>query len=288
MKYDCIIVGSGPAGVSAGIYTARAGLSTLNIAKDAGALAKAESVENFYGFPEPVDAADLLERGKRQAQRFGAVFVADEVFGINEEEVGFSIECATGIYETWVVILATGKQRKKPQIPGLAEFEGRGISCCAVCDGAFYKGKRIAVLGGGDYALHEAAILRAYSPQITLLTNGEALPIDTPYPSDPRKIAEINGEKRLTGLRFTGGDTLPIDALFLALGTAGTVDFAKRLGIEENNSSVKIDRSGVTNVPGLFAAGDCTGGLMQIAKAAGEGAVAGCSAVDYLKDVRNK
>ncbi len=272
--------------MSAGIYTARAGLSTLIIAKDNGALAKAEKIGNFYGFPEMIDAADLLRRGRQQAEQLGAGFLVDEVFGIGEKEDGFTVECAGGIFGATAVVFATGKQRNKPRIPGLDEFEGRGVSYCAVCDGAFYKNKRIAVLGGGSYALHEAAMLSVYSLQLIVLTNGGALIADAPYSTDTRKIQKIYGEKRLTGICFEDGEELPIDALFVASGTASTADFAKRLGIDEERGSIKVSRSGTTNVTGLFAAGDCTGGLLQIAKAVGEGAVAGESAVEYIKELK--
>ncbi|MDR0804788.1 MAG: NAD(P)/FAD-dependent oxidoreductase [Oscillospiraceae bacterium] len=271
MKYDVIIVGGGAAGVSAALYTVRAGYKTLIAAKDNGALAKAEKIENYFGFATTT-GAELLAQARAQAVRLGVNIVNAEVFGITETEYGFEVETSTANYSARAVVLAVGKQRKKPNIKRLDEFEGRGVSYCAVCDGAFYRGKNVAVIGKGEYAQNEAKYLETIVATVTVI--------------DEANVTEItpnNDGKKVGGLRLSDGNVTEFDGVFVAVGTAGAFDFAKKLGLEIQNGNLITDDKQMTVVPMLFAAGDCTGGLLQIAKAVGEGAIAGNAAVDMLK-----
>ncbi len=280
-----MVLGSGPAGISAAIYAARAGLSVTVIGRGGGSLTKADKVENYYGFAEPVTGEELHRTGIAQAARLGAGMVTGEVLSIGYAADGFEVGTADARYEAPAVILATGSSRRSPKIPGLAEYEGKGVSYCAVCDAFFYKGKDVAVLGDGDYALHEAAELLPVAGSVTLITNGKPAPADIPDKLSviTEKITALEGDATLQTVRFADESTLAVKGVFVALGVAGSGDLARKLGAELNGTSVVVDSAMQTAVPGLFAAGDCTGGLYQIAKAVYEGAVAGTSAVQFIR-----
>ena len=186
-------------------------------------------------------------------------------------------------------MLAAGASRRTLPLPGLSEFEGRGVSYCAICDAFFYRGKRVAVVGSGEYALHEAQVLQPHAGKVMLLTNGEPLQVPVPDAIEVRtqKLAAVEGGDRVTGVRFEDGTELPLDGIFLAIGTAGSSELARKIGAMLDGTDVKVDAQQATNVPGLFAAGDCTGGLLQVAKAVHEGAVAGLSALRYVRAKRS-
>ena len=171
---NVIIIGNGPAGVSASLYTARAGVETTIIGSGLGALGKAEKIENYYGFAEPVDAKELVAAGIAQAKRAGVSYIEDEVVGIGFGQK-LMVSTKTASYEADYVVLSTGASRSTPPIPGLRELEGHGVSYCAVCDAFFYRGKDVAVLGSGEYAMHEASELLPVVGSITVLTNGAEL-----------------------------------------------------------------------------------------------------------------
>ena len=282
---DVIILGTGPAGISASLYTSRAGMDTLVLGRDGGALEKTDRIENYYGFPQPVSGGELIQNGIVQAERLGVRVVRTEVLGISYDGT-FSVQTADGVYTAPEVILATGSSRKSPKIEGLREFEGHGVSYCAVCDGFFYRKKEVAVLGESDYALHEARELLPLASKVTVLTDGLAAKAAFPPEIEvvTRKIAALRGDGVLQSVEFTDGGSLPVSGLFVAVGVAGSADLAKKLGAETDGPSIRADRNGRTNIPGLYAAGDCTGGLLQIAKAVGDGAAAGTSAIaDHRK-----
>jgi thioredoxin reductase (NADPH) len=282
--YDVIMVGSGPAGISAALYTARARMKTLVIGAGEGSLAKADMIENYYGFAEPVPGGRLLADGRRQAQRLGAELVTGQVVNIGYDGE-FTVKTNESDYRARAVILATGSSRTAPKIHNFASFEGRGVSYCAVCDAFFYREKDVAVLGCCEYALHEAAELLPVVKSVTLLTNGAA-PIPD-FPPEIRviteEIAELEGEERLERVRFKSGEALDISGLFVAIGVAGSSDLARKLGAQTEGLKIMVDENMATSIPGLFAAGDCTGGMMQIAKAVHEGAIAGTEAVRFVR-----
>ena len=282
-----IIIGSGPAGISAALYARRSGADVTVITKGAGALAAAEWVENYYGFAEPVSGAELERRSIEGAKRLGVRFETDEVMAILPVADGrsFRIEGVHGNYEGDALILAAGAPRKMPAIPGIREFEGRGVSYCAICDAFFYRGKNVAVIGAGDYALHEAEILRPHVAHLSILTNGMEPNIMVPdgIATDSRKIARIEGEYRVERIIFTDGRSMNMSGVFPAIGPAGTSELARKLGVLLEAGKIVVGTQMETNIPGVYAAGDCTGGLLQIAKAVYEGAEAGLAAVRYLQ-----
>ena len=279
-----IIIGSGPAGVSAALYAVRAGADTTVLTKGPGALDRAEKIENYYGFAQPVSGAELERRSIENAKRLGAKFVTAEAVGLTYTDQ-LTVETLGGDYPADAVILATGASRAAPRIPGLAGLEGHGVSYCAACDAFFYRGKDVAVLGSGEYALHEVQELLPVVKSVTLLTNGA--PLTAQFPPEvrvlPQKVEAILGETVVTGVQLSGGAPLAVSGVFVALGVAGSTALARKLGAEVDGSRIVVDEKMQTTVPGLYAAGDCTGGLLQVAKAVYEGAQAATEAVKALR-----
>ena len=283
---NVVIIGSGPAGVSAALYTARAGIDTTVLTRGPGALARAEGIENYYGVPGPVSGAELERRGIEGAKAVGVQFVEAEAVGLTFTDK-LTVETLSGDWPADAVILATGASRTAPPIPGLKALEGHGVGYCATCDAFFYRGKDVAVLGSGEYALHEASALLPLAKSVTLLTGGA--PLTAEFPPEialcTEKVEAILGEEagKVTGVRLAGGRELPLDGVFVALGVAGSTALARKMGAEVDGNRIVVDEHMMTTVPGLFAAGDCTGGLLQVAKAVYEGAMAGNEAAKALR-----
>ncbi len=292
--YDVIIIGKGPAGISASLYIKRANLSVLVIGKGIGALEKANKIENYYGIT--ANGKQIYESGINQAKKLKIEIKEEEVLSILNDTY-FTIITNKEKYIAKAVLLATGTNRNIPKIKGMQEFEGRGISYCAICDGFLYKDKKVAVLGSGDYAMHEAKELIPIVKSVTILTNGKKINIQDEkkynVKIDDRKIKEFIGEKTLNGIIFeqinkkTTDEKLEIQGIFVAEGVATSVDFARKLGAKINNNEIKVNEKMETNIPGLYAAGDCTGGLLQISKAVYEGAKAGIEIIKFIREKSN-
>jgi thioredoxin reductase (NADPH) len=296
---DVCVVGAGPAGLSAAIYAVRAGLSVVLLGRDSGSLARAHEIENYFGFVEPISGSDLLERGIAQAHRLGVEIVQAEVTGINYQEE-YEILTTAGTYQAPCLILATGMPRRKASVAGLNEYEGRGVSYCSICDGFFFRGKNIAVIGTGAYAFKEVEDLRPIAGSITVFTNGR--PLEAGYEQtggtavrvDLRPILRVEGDEyRVKALivaagqspdQMTAEELIAVDGIFVAEGTASALDLALMLGLEIDGKAIKVDCGQQTNLPGLFAIGDCTGGIMQVAVVVGEGAKAGIAAASYVRE----
>ena len=193
---NIVIVGSGPAGVSAALYAVRAGVDTTVLTKGPGALDRAEKIENYYGLAQPVSGAELERRSIENAKRLGVRFVTAEAVGLTYTDK-LTVETIGKDYPADAVILATGASRAVPRIPGLAGLEGHGVSWCAVCDAFFYRGKDVAVLGSGAYALHEVQALLPVVKSVSLLTNG--MPLTAEFPPGDRIPAEGGGCSGRTG-----------------------------------------------------------------------------------------
>lgn len=282
---EILIIGSGPAGVSASLYTARAGISTTIISNGKGALERAEKIENYYGFADVISGTQLQKQALDGAKRIGVKTVDGEVYGISWDGM-FTVGTSAGDFTADSVIIATGSPRKAPDISGLKNFEGKGVSYCAVCDAFFYRGKDVAVLGDSDYAVHEAMELLPVAKSVTILTNGKefngTLPENAVLRED--KLSRLIGDERLGGAELVNGETLSFAGLFVALGTAGSTALARKIGAVTDGNKITVDTAMATNIPGLFAAGDCTGGMLQIAKAVCDGAIAGGSAVKFIRN----
>ncbi len=287
---DVIIIGKGPAGISAALYTVRAGLRTLVIGLDNSALHKTDRVENYYGFAEPVSGKYLLEQGEQQARRLGVKFVHSEVIALEKAEY-FEVYTAEENYSAKAVLMATGQQTKKVNIQGLEEFEGRGVSYCTTCDGFFYRGLKVGLVGFKDYAMHEAMELEPLTKNITIYTNGNELELTEKYKFhasrfsiNNKKIKSVAGNEVIEGITFEDGSVEKLDGLFVAFESASSVDFARKLGVITKNNSIVVNENQGTNLNGLFAAGDCTGGFKQIATAVGQGAMAGRKIIEYIRN----
>ena len=293
---DVIIIGAGPAGISAALYTARSNLNPIVINNGIGALAKAEKIENYYGLEESISGEELYERGLVQAKALGVRIIEAQVLGIKGFDT-FTVQTTAGDFDTVSVILATGSRRTAPSIPGIREFEGKGVSYCAVCDAFFYRNREVAVLGNSDFALHEAEELRNVTPSVTIYTNGKEPEFSREHPIavNTMKIQAIEGDDLVSGLRMENdihaqedgvaeASFYPADGIFVALGTAGSAEIARQMGAElTDKENIKVNSEMETTIPGLFAAGDCTGGLLQVSKAVYEGSMAGISAGKYVR-----
>lgn len=283
-----VVVGSGPAGCSAALYAARAGMEVTVISMGMGALQKAELIQNYYGFEEGITGAELYRRGVAGAKAVGTRFITAEVVGLDYAAT-LVVQTTAGEYPADAVILATGTGRIAPKIPGLNEHEGHGVSYCATCDAFFYRGKTAAVLGSGEYALHEVQALLPLADKVLLCTNGEPLTAEFPAAVEvyPEKLAAVEGEPNVSALRLASGEALPTDGLFVALGTAGSAALARKLGAPLENGRIVVNEKMQTGIPGLFAAGDCTGGMLQVCKAVHEGALAATEAIKMLRGKDN-
>lgn len=276
--YDCIVIGNGPSGVSAAIYLKRFNLDVLIIGKDNGSLMANTPIENYYGI-ESILGNDLIEKGIMQAKRLNIEVVKDEVISI-ETGSEFKIMTPNHQYASKSVYLACGKSRNKLKIDHLDEYVGRGISYCAICDGFLYRKKRIGIIGAGEYMKSELAILRRFSDDITIFTNGEIMQSENHVVTE--KIVRFFGENKLEGI-ITETNTYHLDACFIANGSASGVSFAKHLGILLDDNDEIIVNEYQTNIEGIFAGGDIIKGLKQIAKAVSDGA---CAAIEINKYLR--
>lgn len=280
---DCIVIGGGPAGISAAIYLKRFKLDVLVLMKDYGALEKTDHIENYYGFPEPLSGHQVVENGLAQARHFGIEIRQEEVLSIENSDT-FLVKTNQNEYTAKTVLLATGSSRANLRIPGFSEYIGKGISYCAICDGFLYRKKAIAVLGEGDFMAEELAILRNFTDRLYVFTNGKPLHAeigDAIVVTDP--IVRLEGGEVLSAA-LTKQERYEINALFVAVGTPSATDFALRMGAFVENNAIVVDADYQTNIPGLFAAGDCIGGLSQIAKAVADGAKASLSVNKYLRN----
>ncbi len=287
--FDVIIIGKGPAGLSAAIYTIRAGLKTLVIGQDKSVLLKADRVENYFGFAEPISGKQLLEQGEKQALRLGVKFVDSEVIALEKGEF-FEVYTTDENFSCKALLLATGQQIAKVKVDGISRFEGNGVSYCTTCDGFFYKGLKVGLLGYKDYAVHEAMELEPFSKDITIYTNGQQLQVSERFRNaaarfkiNSRVIKAIDGKDALESVVFEDGTTEELDGLFIAYDSASSIDFARKLGVITKKNAVVVDDKQMTNLSGLFAAGDCTGGLKQVSTAVGQGALAARQIIEYVR-----
>jgi thioredoxin reductase (NADPH) len=290
--YDIIIIGKGPAGISAALYTLRAGYRTLIIAKDRGNLGKAEKIQNYYGLESNPTGKELLEAGVRQAKALGAEIIDDEVVGLSGYE-SIEVKCKKGTYTGKALILAMGSPKRKFPAENIEKYEGAGISYCAVCDGFFYKGKKIALIGYTGYMAHEARELKDITDNLTIITNGRELEMSDEERDMIKGIKVSKGEVKgfygddvVGGIEFQSGEKEDFDGVFIAYGSASAMEMAMKTGLLTEKGAIVVDCDQRTNLPHVFAAGDCTGGFKQIAVAVGGGAVAAKSAMEYLRTLK--
>ena len=302
--HDVLIIGAGPAALSAAIYTTREEIDTVLYEKGiaGGLAATTDWIDNYPGFSKGIDGVQLASEMRAQAERFGAVLQFKEVHTIDRGSDGdITITTTTGdVVRARAVLIATGSEHKKLNIPGEDEYYARGVHYCATCDGAFYKGKRVAVVGGGNSAVQEALFLTRFATHVDLLVRSEIKASEVLQ----RKLEEndairvhkgvsplemLTEGETLTGITVVRADgttaTIPVDGVFIFIGLLPNTDFLK-------NSAITLDEQGFvqanerleTSVKGVFVAGDVrSGATMQIASAVGEGATAALRIREYLE-----
>lgn len=281
--YDVIIIGGGPGGVSAALYAARGGLKVLVLHTGDSALHKAHVIQNYYGAPESV-GAELYESGLNQAQSVGVTVKAEQVTFIERGEREFVLSTQNNKYTATNIVIATGASRAKSGVAEIDRFKGSGVSYCAVCDAFFYRGKTVGVVGAGEFAKHELSAVKNTAKRAVLLTNGES-PTFAADDVISDRILRVYGENRLSGVEFENGKKLPLDGLFVAVGIAGSAAFAGSLGLlTDKSGAIVTDECGMTNVEGVYAAGDCAVGTRQIAKAVDDGMRAALNIISRIKN----
>lgn len=294
-KTDILIIGQGPAGLSAAIYTARAGMRTL-IVGCAPKVAGDYEIDNYFGFTETITGKDLIERGRAQAAKFGVEMRCDRVLAVHQnEDQKFVAKTEQGEIQATALVLATGVSRVRPGIANLGDYEGKGVSYCVSCDGYFMRGKPVMVIGEANFAANQALELLQYTPNVQVCTQGKDPEISEEFlwrlresgiPVLQKKIASLAGNGGLEQVVMDGGEQIDAQGLFIAMGQASSSDFAYSLGLLRNGQFIDTDREQRTNIPGVFAAGDCVGRFLQISVAVGEGALAGRAAISHVKESR--
>ena len=278
MKYDIIVLGSGPAGLSAAVTARGRNKSVLVIGNrwQDSPLARAERVDNYLGMPG-MTGMEMLEAFQRHAQEMGVEMVTGKVLSIMEWE-GFHLTVGSQLYQGSALILAPGVVRQA-KFPGEETYLGRGVSYCATCDGMLYRNKPVAVVGRSKDAPHEAAYLKSIGCQVVYVApkRPDQLEEDLPF-LQAAKLA-VKGEQTVTALEADGAD-IPVNGVFILREAVAPGDLLPGLTLEKG--AILVDRSMATSVPGVFAAGDATGAPLQVSKAVGEGLIAALSACEYL------
>lgn len=276
--YDVIVLGSGPAGLAAAVGARGRNKSVLVVGNrwQDSPLAKAERIDNYLGMPG-LTGTEMLEQFHSHAKEMGVEFVEGKVISMMAFD-GYMLTVGSEFYQGKSLILATGVQRQA-KYPGEEEYLGRGVSYCATCDGMLYRNKSVTVVGRSEEAPQEAAYLKSIGCQVTYVApkKPENLAEDIPFVQAGKLV--VKGEQTVTGLE-AGDQLIPCDGVFILRQAVASADLLP--GLEMENGSVKVDRAMATNLPGVFAAGDCTGAPLQVAKAVGEGHVAALSACEYL------
>ena len=276
--YDVIVLGSGPAGLSAAVAARGRNKSVLVVGNrwQDSPLARAERVDNYLGLPS-LTGAELLERFSRHAEESGANLVVGKVLSLMAWE-GFHLTVGSDLYEGRALILAPGVVRQA-KYPGEMEYLGRGVSYCATCDGMLYRGRPVVVVGRSGEAPREAAYLKELGCQVVYVASKRPGGLDPDIPFIQAGRLEVLGEQTVTGLRADGA-VIPCSGVFILREAVAPTDLLP--GLKTEHGSIQVDRRMATSIPGVFAAGDCTGEPLQVSKAVGEGLVAALSAAEYL------
>jgi thioredoxin reductase (NADPH) len=297
--HDVIILGGGPAGLTAGIYTARHGLRTLLIERQqlGGRAWGPHWIENFPGFPEGITGSDLMDRFIAQTRKFGVEFKEETVVGLKDLGGTKIVTTRGGFYQARVVVITTGRQRQKLSIPGEEDFKGRGVCYCAICDGPFFKDQVVAVIGSGKDAIEDAIRLAEIASKVYAIPGSKGYKEGV---EDLEKLSEyenieviegldiesIEGNDLVTNINLKGETlrSLDVSGVFMVLDTVSTADLMKDAGIETDEvGCIKVDRHQMTNIKGIYAAGDSVCSGTQIVTAAGDGALAILRYVRSLK-----
>src|SRR5690625_5227888 len=305
--YDVIIAGAGPAGMTAAVYASRANLDTVMIERGipGGQMADTEDIENYPGY-EHVLGADLSNKMFEHAKKFGAEYAYGDIKEVEDHGDYKLVKTSNKEFKTKALIITTGAQYKKLGIEGEEELTGRGVSYCAVCDGAFYKERELVVVGGGDSAVEEGMYLTRFAKKVTIIHRRDQLraqkilqerafaneKMDFIWDTVVEKINGENGKVSSVSLRNVKTDERydhPIDGVFIYIGMVPLSEPFKSLGIVDNEGYIPTNENMETNIPGIFAAGDIrVKELRQIVTATGDGSIAAESAQKYVEELAEK
>ena len=300
MDYELVIIGAGPAGYSAAIYAVRSGIKTVLFEKGfgGGLAAISPKIENYAGF-ESISGIDLTEKMKAHTSKYTDIHFNEEVKKIKKIKDGFTIETTKTTYNAKAIILCLGTDYRKLNAPGEKELTGKGVSYCATCDGFFFKDKTAAVVGGGNSALIEAIFLKQIGcKEVYLIHRRDQLRAEKSYEDEAIEkgvkiiynthVETIFGEQKVDYLELNDVKTkkrskLPVDGVFISIGEEPQNSLAKELGVNlDEKGFIIVDRQQKTNVKGVYAAGDITGGLRQVITACAEGAIAALSSTEAV------
>jgi thioredoxin reductase (NADPH) len=300
MDYELAIIGAGPAGFSAAIYAKRSGISTIVFDRGSGGglLQVAPNIENYAGFIS-IPGSDLVEKMKQHAGKYADFHFYEEVKEVTPSSPGFTIKTEKATYQVGAVILCTGTEHKKLEVPGEAELLGKGMSYCATCDGFFFKGKRVVVVGGGNTALIESIFLKQLGcTEVTVVHRRDQCRAEKIYEEEAQEkgvrfvfntiIEEIHGKEcvssvGLFNLQTSKRSRLAVEGVFVSVGVLPQNQIAQSLGVKlDENGYIVVDAGQRTNVNGVYAAGDLTGGPRQVVIACAKGAIAALSSTEAL------
>lgn len=296
MDADVVIIGAGPAGIQAAIHAARKKAVTVLVGKTGNSAMHGTELENYFGLQKVQSGTDVLSNGIEQAKSFGCTVFDMNVMSLSKEGDLFKASLEDGsIVSARALIIATGIARVRLGVPGEREFaNGKGVSYCATCDCNFYRQKTVALVGGQAEAVSDAEFMTRYASKVYLISpefdtspvlleaaeKAGVIMIDA-------AVTEILGEGKVNAVKLSNGKTVELDGVFIELGGKSSADLAMEIDLmPEIDDTLKVDRNCATSVPGVFACGDITGKPWQVAKAVGEGCIAGLSAVEYAKKVK--
>lgn len=302
-RYDLIIIGAGPAGLSASIYASRYKLNHLVLgASPGGQMGEIYEIENYPGFSS-ISGRELIGRFLEHSKKFGAEIKNESVVKIEKNKDNFfEVKTSSGIYQSQTLIMAMGAVYRKMNIPGEKEFTGKGVSYCATCDAIFFKGKTVGVVGGGNSAVVVALELADFAQKVYLIHRGEKMLAEPAWLEKlnnlknleilkDNEVLEIKGgekvEKIILSRPFSDKTNLSVDGVFIEVGTDPGVELAKKIGVETDEQNyIKVNSDMSTNIPGIFGAGDITNGsnkFRQVLMACSEGALASVGVYKMLK-----
>ncbi|MEK6673165.1 MAG: FAD-dependent oxidoreductase [Nitrospirota bacterium] len=297
--YDVVIIGGGPAGLSAAQYAARSNLKTIVVDKSAtaGALAFTSRIENYPGLPKPVSGKELLDIFREQAINFGAEYVEEQVVGVKLDSEIKEVYTFDKAYQGKTVIIATGSMGRKPSIKGEKEFLGKGVSYCAICDAAFFRGSTVCVIGDSEEAVKEAGLLSRFADSVYLVSPSKKLKVDDDYPTlkiqnikvlNGQSVKSIEGSEVVERIHMSDTEgkesTLDVSGVFVYLhGTKPVIDFLSEAIELSEEECIVSNKMMETSIPGVFAAGDvvCTE-VRQVVIAASHGCIAALSAEKHI------
>lgn len=297
-EYDIAIIGCGPAGLSAAIFCGRTNLKTVVIGiPEKSQLFIAPHIENYFGFPDGIDGPVLLNKGILQISRIGVDLIKDEAVVASTVEANgqklFIVKTSKGRNITaHSLIIATGVPLKLAGIENEERFTGKSVHYCVWCDAPLYKNKKFAIIGSGNHAAEDAIEALSYTKDVTIISNSDKCSFSESYNKELEKwkiqticakVKNFKGEKKLESIVLDDGQEMKFDAVFMACGSAGALDFAANLGLEIKDNVIVVDENNATSIDGVYAAGNCEGRCRQIAKNVGDGCNAALSAVRYLR-----